>query len=153
MSYFETFVANLHDSFVNWSVRVSILGSTVLDVSCSESAGRCIMATELNVTRLPTPSLPAVPTPSSYDPHRGARTPLIIDNGATNLRFGFSTDDAPRTAINAVAKFKERKQGRQLLLFGDAIDAESGARGQLRTPWEGDVLLNFDALVSLHTSI
>ena len=36
-----------------------------------------------------------------------------------------------------------------ILLFGDAIDAEGGAKSQAKTPWEGDVLLNFDALVSL----
>jgi len=50
---------------------------------------------------------------------------------------------------NIVSKYKERKSGRQLLLFGDAVDAEGGARSQAKTPWEGDVLLNFDALVSL----
>ncbi|KAJ3562095.1 hypothetical protein NP233_g9789 [Leucocoprinus birnbaumii] len=32
------------------------------------------------------------------------------------------------------------------MLFGEAVDCETGARGQARTPWEGDVLLNFDAL-------
>ena len=46
-----------------------------------------------------------------------------------------------------MAKYKERKQGKLLLLFGDAIETESGARGQAKTPWEGDVLLNFDAMV------
>ena len=47
-----------------------------------------------------------------------------------------------------MAKYKERKTNKPLLLFGEAIDSESGARAQAKTPWEGDVLLNFDALVS-----
>ena len=50
--------------------------------------------------------------------------------------------------LNVVSRYKDRKQNRPVLLIGDAIDAESGARAQARTPWEGDVLLNFDALVS-----
>ncbi|EIW86258.1 chromatin remodeling complex subunit [Coniophora puteana RWD-64-598 SS2] len=103
---------------------------------------------------VPIPTLPT-PTPrDDYAPFSGTRTPLVIDNGATQLRFGFSTtpggkDEAntsPHVNTNAIAKYKERKHGTSLLLFGDAIESESGARSQIRTPWEGDVLLNFDAL-------
>ena len=43
--------------------------------------------------------------------------------------------------------YKERKTNKPLLLFGEGIDVEGGARSQAKTPWEGDVLLNFDALV------
>jgi len=101
-----------------------------------------------NIIFLPTVAPPSPSPQLSYAPFSGTETPLIIDNGSSNLRFGFATSDAPRTTSNVVAKYKERKHGRQLLLFGDAIEAESGARGQAKTPWEGDVLLNFDALVS-----
>ena len=52
-----------------------------------------------------------------------------------------------------VAKYKERKTNKPLLLFGEGIDIEGGARSQAKTPWEGDVLLNFDALVSLSSVI
>ena len=103
---------------------------------------------ELNITRLPPQPLPEVELPASYDDFRGSETPLIIDNGSTTLRFGFATSTKIRKSVNAVARFKERRQGKPLLLFGEAIDVESGARSQTRTPWEGDVLLNFDALVS-----
>ncbi len=97
---------------------------------------------------LPVLSPLSIPPTSSYDPHRDAHTPLVIDNGSTSLRFGFATSPTPQVAPNIVSKYKERKAGKQLLLFGDAVDAESGARSQAKTPWEGDVLLNFDALVS-----
>lgn len=101
-----------------------------------------------NITQLPTLSPPALtPTAESYDRHRSEHTPLIIDNGSTNLRWGFATSSRPYTGINAVAKYKERRNNKPLLLFGEGIDSESGAKGQARTPWEGDVLLNFDALV------
>jgi actin-related protein 5 len=102
-----------------------------------------------HVTRLPTPALAGVASPDSYDDHRDQGTPLIIDNGSTNLRFGFASSSTPHFGPNAVAKYKERKFNMPLLLFGDAIDAESGAKSQTRTPWEGDVLLNFDALVCM----
>lgn len=100
-----------------------------------------------NISFLPASSLPTPPTIASYDEHRGMDTPLIIDNGTTHLRYGFSTSKEPYTGMNVVARYKERKYNRPLLLFGDAIDAESGAKGQARTPWEGDVLVNADALV------
>jgi actin-related protein 5 len=102
-----------------------------------------------HLTHLPTPALAAVTSPDSYDDYRGQGTPLIIDNGSTNLRFGFATSSTPHSGLNAVAKYKERKFNKPLLLFGEGIDAESGAKGQTRTPWEGDVLLNFDALVCM----
>ena len=101
----------------------------------------------MHLTRLPTLSPAAVTTPDSYDDFRDQGTPLIIDNGSTNLRFGFATSSTPHFGSNAVAKYKERKFNKPLLLFGEAIDSESGAKSQTRTPWEGDVLLNFDALV------
>lgn len=100
------------------------------------------------VVRIPGALLPNLPVPQSYDDWRGKDIPLVIDNGSTTLRFGFATSPQPITVTNVVSKFRERKQNKPLLLFGDAIDAESGARSQARTPWEGDVLLNFDALVS-----
>ena len=102
---------------------------------------------ESNVFYLPQQPLPTVHVPASYAEHRDKHTPLCIDNGSTNLRFGFCTSESPRVGLNMIAKYKERKTNKPLLLFGEGIDVEGGARSQARTPWEGDVLLNFDALV------
>ncbi|EMD41405.1 hypothetical protein CERSUDRAFT_109993 [Gelatoporia subvermispora B] len=104
------------------------------------------MVEELNITRIPVSNVPSVPTVASYDDHRDKETPIVIDNGSTTLRFGFCTSDAPRCQPNVVARFKERRTNKPLLLFGDGVDVESGARAQARVPWEGGVLLNFDAL-------
>ncbi|KAI0757685.1 actin-like ATPase domain-containing protein [Daedaleopsis nitida] len=102
---------------------------------------------EQHLSYLPMQPLPAVHVPATdYDDHREQHTPLCIDNGSTHLRFGFCTSDSPRTGINMVAKYKERRTNKPLLLFGEGIDIEGGARSQAKTPWEGDVLLNFDAL-------
>lgn len=110
--------------------------------------GETTRESPLAIYTLPALSQPSIPPAASYDAHRSAHTPLVIDNGSTSLRFGFATSETPQVAPNIVSKYKERKAGKQLLLFGDAVDAESGARSQAKTPWEGDVLLNFDALVS-----
>lgn len=102
----------------------------------------------LEVAYLP-PQIPPSPQfPDSYEGYRGQGTPLIIDNGATTLRFGFSTSNSPKFGPNIISKYKDRKTNKPLVLFGDAIDTEPGARNQAKTPWEGDILLNFDALVS-----
>ncbi|KAK7064825.1 hypothetical protein R3P38DRAFT_2826591 [Favolaschia claudopus] len=100
------------------------------------------------VTRMPSPAPPALPPPPlAYDEYLlEQHTPLVIDNGSTNLRYGFATSDSPRSGLNVIAKYKERRTNKPLLLFGDGVDVEGGARIQARTPWEGDVLLNFDAL-------
>ncbi|KAF8588490.1 actin-like ATPase domain-containing protein [Ramaria rubella] len=101
-----------------------------------------------NVLSIPgtQPPSPSSPAPTSYESFRGTETPIVIDNGATTLRWGFATFDTPNCQPNVVSKYRERKTNRPLLIFGDAIELESGAKAQARTPWEGDVLLNFDAL-------
>ncbi|KAG6897689.1 hypothetical protein C0993_007372 [Termitomyces sp. T159_Od127] len=101
----------------------------------------------MNITRLPTPAPPAVPRAQEpYDRHRAAHTPLVIDNGSTAFRWGFASSPAPQSGPNVIAKYKERKTNKPLLLFGEGVDLDSGAKAQARNPWEGDVLLNFDAL-------
>ncbi|KAH6917713.1 chromatin remodeling complex subunit [Coprinopsis sp. MPI-PUGE-AT-0042] len=100
-----------------------------------------------NIFTLPAYIPPALPVQAEpYDNHRDNGTPLIIDNGSTTLRWGFATSEAPFSGPNAISKYKERRTNKPLLLFGEGIDTESGARSQARTPWEGDILLNFDAL-------
>ena len=102
----------------------------------------------LEVAYLPALIPPSPQFPDSYENHRGRGTPLVIDNGATTLRFGFCTSDSPKFGPNVISKYKDRKTNKPLVLFGDAVDTEPGARNQAKTPWEGDILLNFDALVS-----
>ena len=106
------------------------------------------MSEKVELITIPNQPIPTVRQIDSYESFRGKEIPLVIDNGSTNIRFGFATSASPASSTNVVAKFRERKQNKPLILFGDAVDVESGARTQARTPWEGDVQLNFDALVS-----
>ena len=139
--------ATLISQLINYFPQASFdLGFRTEGLPVSQTSKLMDIA-EQNITLLPTSALPVIPQVDSYEDHRGRFTPLIIDNGSTTLRFGFATSSSPHTGTNVIAKYKERKNNRPLLLFADGVEAESGAKGQARTPWEGDVLLNFDALV------
>ena len=104
------------------------------------------------VVYLPPPPLPIPFTTDSYDPYKGTNQAIVIDNGSSTIRYGFCGSDSQKpnihTAANVVARFKDRKSNKPVLLFGKNVETDSGARAQARTPWEGDVLLNFDAMVS-----
>lgn len=115
-----------------------------------------IMADEPEVVYLPGLPIPQPIQPLDFTPFRDSGVPIIIDNGSSNLRYGLATEAPgavsprldPFSGPNVVARFKDRKTNQQVLLFGDNVEFDSGARAQARNPWEGDVLLNFDALVS-----
>jgi actin-related protein 5 len=73
-------------------------------------------------------------------------TPIIIDNGCTTYRFGFSDASTPYSIANIYSRYRERKHNLQIALFGDNVEVESGAKTQSKTAWEGDILINFDAM-------
>ncbi|KAH7100193.1 actin-like ATPase domain-containing protein [Auriculariales sp. MPI-PUGE-AT-0066] len=83
-----------------------------------------------------------------YEPHKGTGIPIVIDNGASNLRYGFASAAEPFVQPNIVSRYKDRRITGTVLLFGEAVDIEATTRTQSRTPWEGDLLLNFDAMES-----
>lgn len=122
------------------------------------------MADASNIVYLPSPLIPKPLQQASYEPFRDLQTPIVIDNGSSTLRYGFALDPTssstkkkaqrnPFSGPNVVARFKDRKSNKPVLIFGDGVEFDSGARAQARTPWEGDVLLNFDALVSTVNNI
>ncbi|KAH8120692.1 chromatin remodeling complex subunit [Phellopilus nigrolimitatus] len=109
----------------------------------------------LSIAHLPTLPSPRPLHQLDYEPFRGQKSPIVIDNGSSTLRYGFAYDPArrgvgpriyPDTSPNVISRFKDRKSNKPVLIFGDGVEFDSGARAQARTPWEGDVLLNFDAL-------
>lgn len=113
------------------------------------------MADASNIVYLPAPLPPQPLQQIDYAPFQDQQTPIVIDNGSSTLRYGFALDPEtgktrlnPFSGPNIVSRFKDRRSNNPVLLFGDSVEFDSGARAQARTPWEGDVLLNFDALVS-----
>jgi actin-related protein 5 len=107
---------------------------------------------EPNIVYLPQATLPSLWSVDDYAPHLDQGTPLVIDNGSTSLRWGWSTSEMPYHGINIISKYKERKSNKALVVFGEAVDLDSTAKAQAKTAWEGDILINFDALVSWFTS-
>jgi len=71
----------------------------------------------------------------------------VAGTGATDFRYGWATSDKPYTGLNGMAKYKDRKTNKQLLLFGDAIEADPASRLATKLTWEGDILANPEALV------
>ena len=85
-------------------------------------------------------------TPMNPDPYTPHTTPIIIDNGCTSYRFGFSSFEEPYIIPNIYSRYRERRHNMQIALFGDNVEIESGAKTQSKTAWEGDILINFDAM-------
>ncbi|KAG8869755.1 Nuclear actin-protein involved in chromatin remodeling [Serendipita sp. 405] len=97
-----------------------------------------------NVTHVPNLLQIYPMEPDEYNtPHN---VPIIIDNGCTTYRFGFSNASDPYTIPNIYSRYRERKHNLQIALFGDNVEVESGAKTQSKTAWEGDILINFDAM-------
>ncbi len=79
-------------------------------------------------------------------------TALIIDNGSHELRAGFAGDSdgskpQPRVYYpNVVSRYRERKKNQQILLGGRDAFCEAQARSGIKTPFDGDVVCNFDVI-------
>ncbi|KAG8905559.1 Nuclear actin-protein involved in chromatin remodeling [Tulasnella sp. 403] len=102
-----------------------------------------------NVFHLPEPQTPEQPINfnAEYDHDGLANCPIVIDNGSTFLRYGWANQpQGPYVAPNLVAKFRDKKSNRPVLLFGDAVDIDTQARAAAKSPWEGDHLNNYEAL-------
>lgn len=86
--------------------------------------------------------------PPSRDWSSFASSAIVLDNGASTMRAGWSTEKSPRVVSeNVVAKYKDRKTNHNMLLAGSEAYADATSRGAVKSPFEGDVLVNFDQMV------
>lgn len=82
---------------------------------------------------------------SDYAQHRSDS--LIIDNGATHLRAGWSTDSSPRLVTeNIGSRYKDRKIGETYLLAGTEAYVDASSRSGVKSAFEGDIICNFDQM-------
>ncbi|KAG8935906.1 Nuclear actin-protein involved in chromatin remodeling [Tulasnella sp. 418] len=101
------------------------------------------------VYHFPEPPTPdAVEFETNYSFHLNHRTPIVIDNGSTNFRFGWASSSDPYVSPNLYAKYRDKRSNRAVLLFGDAVEADTQGKGTAKSPWEGDHLNNHEALES-----
>jgi actin-related protein 5 len=111
------------------------------------------------------------PFSTDYERFAGTQTPIVIDNGndypfspppaqttehtmlcqgSSELRAGWATESSPRLACeNITARFRERKAQRPILLAGGEVYVDATSRANTKAPYDGDVVCNFDAMVSL----
>lgn len=94
------------------------------------------------------PSPPSLPSYTSHLPSHPTPT-LCIDNGATSLRAGLTNLSSPYLDLeNIGAKYKDRKLNTTIHLAGGEVYVDAASRSSTRVPYEGDVVCNFDVMVS-----
>ena len=89
-------------------------------------------------------------------PHhaRALQADLAGGAGASTLRAGFASDEYPSyTFDNIGAKYRDRKLNRVMTLAGSEAFVDATSRAAIRSPFEGDVVCNFDQMVSLFTRV
>lgn len=103
---------------------------------------------ELHPLVLSPPSLPSYST--LLESTSSSSPPILcIDNGATSLRAGFSTSPNPYLELDNIgAKYKDRKLNTTVNLAGGEVYVDAASRSSTRVPFEGDVVCNFDVMVS-----
>lgn len=82
--------------------------------------------------------------------------PIIIDNGSSEIRAGFSLSDvADRTSFsqqpfvaydNLISKVRDRKKNLTMLLVGNHVYADGLSRSHIRSPFDSDVVTGWDAM-------
>ena len=74
---------------------------------------------------------------------------MVSFGGSTDLRYGFATSEMPFSNPNVFSKYKDRRSGKTLGLFGEAVEVDGPSRTAAKSPWEADVLLNAEVLVKI----
>lgn len=94
------------------------------------------------------PVVAAPPAATDYARFRSPDTVLCLDNGATTLRAGWSSEQDPRLQIdNLASKYRDRKSNRSVLLAGAEVYVDATSRAHVRAPHEGDVVTSADVMV------
>ncbi|WVR03473.1 hypothetical protein IAU60_000464 [Kwoniella sp. DSM 27419] len=101
-----------------------------------------------NIVYIPEGGHDAQPQPV-YDHGSLAGTdPVIcIDNGAQTWRAGYSHMSTPYIdRPNLIARYKDRKQAKNILLFGRDTEVDANSRSNARQMFDGDLLIHADML-------
>ncbi|KAL8872155.1 MAG: hypothetical protein Q9174_002166 [Haloplaca sp. 1 TL-2023] len=92
------------------------------------------------------------PPPSDGYKQSSNKTAIVIDNGASLLRAGWSFDKSPRVSFPAiVARYRDRKFNRAVSYIGYNAFADATTRGQIRNAFEpgSSVVGNWDVMEGL----
>ncbi|KAI9832709.1 MAG: Nuclear actin-protein involved in chromatin remodeling [Phylliscum demangeonii] len=81
--------------------------------------------------------------------HGSDQTAIVIDNGSSSIRAGWSFDKAPRlTFPPIVSRYRDRKLSKTYTFVGQDAYVDANARGQIRTAFEAGsgVVSNWDVM-------
>ncbi|KAN0062909.1 Actin-related protein 5 [Thecaphora frezii] len=105
----------------------------------------------------PPKPMPLVRLDYRPSPYWNSSCPIVIDNGSSELRAGFSlaSSSHPLPAApayyydNYVSKVRDRKKNLSLLMAGNDVYADGLTRGAIRSPFDADVVCNWDAMETM----
>ncbi|KAK4052358.1 Nuclear actin-protein involved in chromatin remodeling [Microbotryomycetes sp. JL201] len=87
------------------------------------------------------------PPPARTDYSAYSGSPLVIDNGATSIRAGWASLDEPCVAAdNVISRHRDRRINKMILLAGKAAYVDHTTRANIKSAFEGDVIINHDQL-------
>lgn len=76
---------------------------------------------------------------------------MLATTGSFEMRAGFaiaSTSAAPSLSFeNVVSKFRERRKNNLIMLAGSDCFSDPQSRTAMRTPFDGDVVTNWETMV------
>ncbi|WWC66880.1 uncharacterized protein I206_100787 [Kwoniella pini CBS 10737] len=101
-----------------------------------------------NIVFIPEGVYDPQPQPT-FDYHSldGQDPSICIDNGAHSWRAGFSSMPTPYIdRPNIIARYKERKIGKNIMLFGRDTEVDANSRSNIRSMFDGDLLIHSDLL-------
>ncbi|KAM0790724.1 hypothetical protein ACM66B_004579 [Microbotryomycetes sp. NB124-2] len=82
---------------------------------------------------------------TDYSAHE--RAPLVIDNGATSLRAGWASLEQPCVSTdNVTSRHRDRRVNKLILLAGNSAYVDHNSRGNIKSAFEADVVINHDQL-------
>ncbi|MCJ1243166.1 Nuclear actin-protein involved in chromatin remodeling [Trapelia coarctata] len=89
------------------------------------------------------------PAPSEGYQHSSTSTAIVIDNGSSLVKAGWSFDKTPRLSVPAnVARYRDRKLNRTCMYVGYDAYADATTRGQIRNAFEtgSSIITNWDVM-------
>ncbi|KAI9270702.1 actin-related protein, ARP5 class [Phascolomyces articulosus] len=81
------------------------------------------------------------------DSFLNTKTPIVIDNGSYQCRAGWATEENPALIFdNVVSRYKDRKANVNMVSVGMDAYADPAGRSNARSPFDGNVVCDFDRM-------
>ncbi|CAO3614941.1 unnamed protein product [Mucor hiemalis] len=79
-----------------------------------------------------------------------ANSPIVIDNGSSQCRAGWSSEKSPSMIFdNVVSKYKDRQLNENVLAVGMDALADPAAKSNARSPFDGNVVCDFEKMETI----